>query len=932
MIKYVMRAAPCENMQSSLYEDSAKGIAIGILAFMFIFSAVPLQVTHAATGNGRPYFMITLEAPATNPSRRQWAAIIQNSWSNAGIGASLIYVASFTILAETVLGPNSFNLYAKGGFDAFFVGAGGGTALPDFGTQNVEYYKGATASDFPPVGSNWFWWKNDTYNALAAQYGTDFNAQERVTIAQKMVAIVSQERPGMTILYPSAVYAFAPSFNGWNTGGVAGALTATTAERDFVHWNPGTSTTINMAETGDIDNINVLDTAVQNTLYSQNVVVNLEEPSQEPDGRAVASYACDGVSPCTGIAKAIVSSADKLTWTESIRPHNFQDGVPVTADDYVFATQSQNDALVGWVGLGTIQSLIGLKTQYTYLNGTTSYINNGTYVGHNAPSGWTATSAWKSVNATAFQWTMPSAYIFTNPLVSSVTPIPKHLYEQYYRGSWSAGPLSGFTGSAGSLSKSSYTFSWNTAKYGGNGSYTAYGPVTDGPYVYHGYDSLTQTATIVAWAGYWNATGLAAIHEYTAKTIHLIHIGEKTAAISGMATGVYNVLDSQYTFNKDDEASIKAAGGLPILVSDPSNGWQALVLNDNSPVWGTGTATPLGQANPSQAHRAALLIRHAMSDLIPRQDIVNNLLQGIGAPGITDFYYSPTGSGIYHTMYAGVSPDPYDPAAAQALLAQAGYNTGTGTTVTLPTSPTVSANCTTTAAPGTLVLPQFLLGNSMSFQGTFLVAPGAYAGKGGAAITLQQTTDNGTTWTPVVLASTNEGAYYSFSYQPTVTGYVEYRVFFTGIPWTYINSQSISSPGRAESLAPPQANLNQTTGKALTPPNGNGLKPQNTTDIQYGLITGVRIGSLADVFASLTTNINTNTANGLCGLDKSLSGSTTTALGTLSNNINTALNQLSSTSAKSSDVSTVTYVAYAALAVAIILGLAAIFLARRKPS
>src|SRR5215471_14037587 len=324
-------------MRSSLFEDSAKGITIGFLVFIFLLSAVPLQV-HAATGNGRPYFPITLEAPSTNPSRRQWAAIIQNSWSSNGIGANLIYVASFTILANTVLGPEAFKLYKDGGFDAFFVGAGGGTALPDFGTQNVVYYKGNTSSDFPPLGSNWYWWKNSTYNALAAQYATDFNAAERLTIAQKMVQIVAQERPGLTILYPSAVYAYNPNFNGWNTGGVAKALTATTAERDFVHWSPPASSNgvINMAETGDIDNINVLPTSAQNTLYSQNVAVNLEEPTQEPDGRAVASYLCDGVDPCTGLAMAVVPSPDKITWTEQFRPHNFQDGVAVTADDYIF--------------------------------------------------------------------------------------------------------------------------------------------------------------------------------------------------------------------------------------------------------------------------------------------------------------------------------------------------------------------------------------------------------------------------------------------------------------------------------------------------------------------------------------------------------------------------------------------------------------------
>ncbi len=913
-------------MQFSDFEDSAKGITIGIIVFMFIFSAFPLKVSHAATGNGRPYFTITLEAPSTNPQRRQWAAIIQNSWSNAGIGASLIYVASFTILANTVLGPEAFKLFKNGGFDAFFVGAGGGTALPDFGTQNVNYYKGATSSDFPPTGSNWFWWKNDTYNALAAQYGGEFDAAKRLTIAQKMVQIAAQERPGMTILYPAAVYAYAPTLKGWNTGGATKAITATTAERDFVHWNAGSGTVINMAETGDIDNINVLPTSAQNTLYSQNVVGNLLEGTQEADGRAVASYACDGVSPCTGLAKAIIASADKITWTESFRPHTFQDGVAVTADDYVFAVESELNTNVGWVGVGTTQTLLGLKTQFTYTNGTTSYVNNGTYVGHSAPAGWTANSAWKSLNATAFQWTMPSPYVFTNPLVSTIVALPKHIYEQVPTAQWSTGSLAGFTGPSGELSTNSHTYTWDTARYGGNGSYKAYGPVTYGPYIYHGYDPISQTATIVKYKGYWNATGLAALGEFTADTIHFVHVTEKAAAIAGMSTGAYNVLDSQYTFNKDDEKSIVQAGGVAILVSDPSNGWQALVLNDNSKVWGTGEDTPLGRSNPAQAHRAALLIKHAMSVLIPRQDIVNNLLQGIGAPGITDFYYAANGGGIYHDMYAGISPDPYDPALAQQLLAQAGYDTGTGTTITLPPSPVITANCATTSGGGTLTVPQFLLGNTLTLSGTFLVRPGTFAGQGGAAFTLQESTDNGTTWVPVSFGETTEGTYYAISYAPQVTGYVEYRVFFTGIPWSVIQSRSISSAGRVESLVPPQ-----------TP--SNGLKPQNITNTQFSLITTRTVGTLADVVGALSASINTANTNGLCNLQKGLSSSTTTALATLQANIQTALGQLEKNPAKASDVQalttqvgSLTNISYAALAVAIILGLAAIFLARRKTS
>jgi hypothetical protein len=530
---------------------------------------------------------------------------------------------------------------------------------------------------------------------------------------------------------------------------------------------------------------------------------------------------------------------------------------------------------------------------------------------------------------------MPSAYIFTNPLVSSIIPLPKHINEQFATSTWSTGPLSGFT-NAGALSTNSVTYTWSTAAYGGNGSYKAYGPVTDGPYIYHGYDPISQTATIVKNPLYWNITGssqrgsgLTAVNEFTATTIHFIHIVEKTAAIAGLGSGTYNVLDSQYTFNKDDEASITKAGGVPVLVSDPSNGWQDLVLNDNSPIWGSGSDTPLGKSNPAMAHQAALYVRHALSDLIPRQQIVNQLLQGIGQPAITSFYWAPIGTGVYTQIYAGLSPDPYDPAAASALFAQAGYNTGSTTGITIPGNPTVSANCTTTTVQPVPV-PDVVIGNSLTFQGVFLVAPGAMAGTGGGAVVLEQSTDNGTTWTAVSFIQSTEASYYSLNYQPSVTGSVQYRTFWTGLPWTYVQSASIASAGRVEAFVPPQTAT-------------NGISPKNLTDVQYSSVRTYKIGTLSDVVAGIATSVNQATANGLCNLDHSLSSSTTTALQTLQGNIQTALNsavsglQGSTASASSvttlqSQVATLTDIAYAALAVAIILGLAAIFLARRKPS
>src|SRR5436853_4239794 len=82
--------------------DTLKGVVLGLFAFVLVSSAMPLSTVtvHAAT---TPYFSMTLIAPTSNPQRRQWAAIITNSYKSANIDAKLIYV-SFTQLLGYILG------------------------------------------------------------------------------------------------------------------------------------------------------------------------------------------------------------------------------------------------------------------------------------------------------------------------------------------------------------------------------------------------------------------------------------------------------------------------------------------------------------------------------------------------------------------------------------------------------------------------------------------------------------------------------------------------------------------------------------------------------------------------------------------------------------------------------------------------------------
>jgi ABC-type transport system substrate-binding protein len=933
---------------------------LGLFAFILVFSVAPIPIAKAASA---PYFSITLIAPTSNPVRRQWAQIMQNSFISADINTNLVYMTFAQwlglLLGNTTCGKGGapaalpvegsgaqncpMPSFANGGWDAGFVGEGGGTVLPDFGTQNVVLYRGASANDFPPNGSNFYWWYNSTYNALAADYGTNFNAQARLTDAQKMVKIVADQRPGIIIDYPLEVYAWNPAFKPWGT---SNAITSTTAGLDFQHWQTGSVSTINAAVTGGLDAVNPLPNPAQNSFYDRYLYGPPTAPAEEPDARGSGVYYDSAVT-------SVTPSADHLTYTVTLRPGvTFQDGVTVTADDYVFTNMATAITAVAYVGGGTTLSIIGNQDSFTFLNGTTDYVNAGAYQhGGSAPWSGAASSVWKSLSATSFSFTLPTAYLFADPLVTGGFAIPMHLYEQIPWGQWQTSPLSGFTSgcsngalwsscSAGGLSQNNFKVTWNSARYGGNGSYIAYGPVGDGAYVYHGYNPTTQTGTLVKYNNYYNATGLVALHEFTVNTINVVSIPAKDAAIAAYGNPI-NFYDAQYTFNKNDATQLAGLGAKVAYVNDPANGWQEMPLNNANTLWGTGTSSPKGITDPAHAATYAKYIRTALSYLTPRQEIVQNLLLGLGTPGITEFF--PT-SGVVSPgdIYQGVTVDPLNQATALGYLAAAGYNTGY--------APITSPGQTTTQIPIppinvtgiSLNVPGFFLGNSFTLTGAFPTIPGI---ANGYFVTLQESTNGGTTWTPIALTTASGGGAYSISYTPVATGNQQYRVFFTGIVSSYVNGSA--GPLQRGGLADVGPALVQSydfpavTHQCSGLPSRGGTCAANSTDIQFSSPQSLNVGTYSDLFAQLATGIN----SGLTGLAKS----TNTAIQAVSTNVGTLSSQLTalqSSAAKASDVaalqttvnnlnsqvSTLTDVAYAALAVAVILGLLAIFLSRRKSS
>ena len=252
---------------------------------------------------------------------------------------NLVFTSFSTLINRAFIGPPWPN-YNDGGFDALFIGFGGGTPLPDFGTNNVLNYR---TDDFAPNGNNYMGFSNSTYDNLANQYAASFSVSQRTTLALQMNAIIAEQRPTLVIEYPALVTGFASNIYPWNQ---QKTYTESVTGTDIQHFKvlgsngqPSTNAVLNIAETGDINSVNPLPTSTSNSIYDRYLYGMVSA--------GLGSSTRPTHSTSTGLATSITSTADHLTWTVSFAPHTFWDGVAVTSDDYLFSMMAQLDGLHG---------------------------------------------------------------------------------------------------------------------------------------------------------------------------------------------------------------------------------------------------------------------------------------------------------------------------------------------------------------------------------------------------------------------------------------------------------------------------------------------------------------------------------------------------------------------------------------------------------
>jgi ABC-type transport system substrate-binding protein len=707
-----------------------QGVALALLIYVTASSAVPLLFTNTYA-QAPTLFSVTLIAPTGgNVARRQYASIISQNMISIGIDAKLFYV-NFDQLVNRMFAltapPGSG--FAEGGYDIGFIGWGFTSYVPDFRSN----YDGSNPAYFPPSGNNYAYWNNSQVNSIFKQLYSSTDTATQVQLTHQFEKILYDEAPYLYVYEPIDPVPIASRFKQWG-----GDFYSEVTFPDIQHWSGGDS--LVYAEANPVfpgNTLNPIVSASSNSFYALYIYGEIVGGSgnggganlQEPDPRTA------GFTP--GTAVNITSTPDQLTWTVNVRPHVlFQDGVEVTADDYLFNAYATLDKDTAAVGLGSDIQYLGSKVSFTFLNGTTK-IQDNTGPGVPETDGW-----WKATSRYQFQFHIPEIYAFTRTGLAAFSPLPMHIMEQFPFSTWDSAPFSTASGP--------YTYHWDTSKYGGSGSYTAVGPVGAGPYKLQSYDFTNNIATLVKFPDYYNATGLEALGQFTINTFKVQWISSKDAAIAALKNGQVDMLDYNYQLQRD-VPTLKQLPNLKIIDATEL-GWQEMGFNMNNPIFGTGTATPLGQSDPSQAATAARDIRKAVSHLIPRDLIVSELAVGAAYPLAV-----MTGPGWGQWYDPSLKPDSYDLNAAAALLQQAGY-----TVSVKPPEP-------------------------IAFSGTPILGSGSVTitGHGPVAemlVMVQQSTDGGNTWSNVAPALTNNQSDYQVSVPaPPAFGTVWYRANFTGI-------------------------------------------------------------------------------------------------------------------------------------------------------
>jgi peptide/nickel transport system substrate-binding protein len=183
---------------------------------------------------------------------------------------------------------------------------------------------------------------------------------------------------------------------------------------------------------------------------------------------------------------------------------------------------------------------------------------------------------------------------------------------------------------------------------------------TSGPFMFDSLDTTNQIFTVVRNPNYYN------YDEVQADKIVYVYIADKAAAISELAAGNIDILDSQYVAGLTELIGID--GVVDKFVGSPSH--QEISPNHQNDYFGTGVGVPDDGPNivSTDDDDQARYVRNAMSHIVNRAFFVNEVLEGLGQPAATAMPSASQG------WDPSIAADPYNITIARELMEKAGFD------------------------------------------------------------------------------------------------------------------------------------------------------------------------------------------------------------------------------------------------------------------
>jgi ABC-type transport system substrate-binding protein len=489
-----------------------------------------------------PFFSISILAPNSNPARNQWATLMVEQLPKIGIEVDVFDHTSWSQIYPRTWdypGPYPIPTYAEGGFDILFVGWGWGLDWDPTGLFDTP--------GIVPNGDNFYQYSSQAMDDAIGNYTASFITADRIEYAKDIQALLYEDLPQITIIYPRSLYPYAEGFSGWDS------LLWASSYQPMENWELGSETDFHYAVPADFVDFHIYQyDSVYDAYWLRQIYNGLIErqPGTRQWGNRLATS---------------FTSTDGLVWDVEINPNaKWADGTALTAADVNYSYNLLVDPNFGSPDLAYWQ---------TYIDSDSVNI----------------------INDYEVQITFLQPYVFQESNLA-VDLVPKHIWEVIDPADQEAQAITWAATDPNKL-------------------------LGAGPYYLEDYDGTNQIIHLTVNPYFDDWSGVTPNFD----DIYFEFYSNKEGALSALATGAVDMVDSQFSSQLEEIADLP--GVTYELVEDP--GTQEMGLNMEHPYIGTGESCPIA-GEDSARH-----IRKAISHMVPRDVIVEEILDGIGAPGIT---------------------------------------------------------------------------------------------------------------------------------------------------------------------------------------------------------------------------------------------------------------------------------------------------------